>query len=261
MPKRRNPNIPAAADLRLEGQVGSDWFSEGITSRWVRDELANRNGGDLTVWLNSPGGMVIEGSAIYTALKEYPGYVTIKVDGMAASAASVIAMAADELCMSPTSYLMIHRASTWQSGNEEDMDEAARQLRAIDDGIVTAYMLKTGMSRNKLLEMMRDETWIPATQAVKLGFADRVLYRDGEEEPDDAALLSASAGARPGAVYACAGHKWKMPQDLVLDEIFLPKPAADPAPAAPEPAQPTDDTDELARALAVLRMHQTNINI
>lgn len=269
--KQRNMTLPPAEDLRMDGQIGSDWFVEGVTSEWVREELSRRTG-DLTVWLNSPGGMVIEGSAIYTALREYPGFVTIKVDGIAASAASVIAMAADELCMSPTSYLMIHRASTMVGGNEGDLDEAARQLRAIDDGIVTAYQLKTGMSRAKLLEMMRDETWIPARDAVRMGFADRMLYRDGEEPEeapaDPGAQIAAAAAMRP-MIYASGGnHNWKAPRELRLDAIFMTEtaaPAQEPQapmePQAAEPAQnieaPTDNT-ALEAALAVMRYHQIN---
>lgn len=273
--KERHPGIPQAADLRMDGQIGSDWFVEGITSAWVRDELSKRTG-DLTVWLNSPGGQVIEGSGIYTALREYPGFVTIKVDGLAASAASVIAMAADELCMSPTSYLMIHRASTWTGGNEGDLDEAARQLRAIDEGIVTAYQLKTGMSRAKLLDMMRDETWIPARDAVRMGFADKMLYRDNdqqeEEEEEDrergGQQLRAVACARPMVYASGVKHSWKVPEDIHLADIFLPRAEEaqgetepDQGPTAPEAAHQNDDTtaqDGLEAALAVMRYHQIN---
>jgi len=241
--KQRNPAIPPAPDLRIDGQIGSDWWTEGVTGQWLRDELATRTG-DLTVWLNSPGGDVIEGSTIYTALREYPGHVTICVDGLAASAASVIAMAADELCMSPTSYLMIHRASTFAVGNVDDMDEAQRQLTAVDEGICEAYRLRTGMSRQKIRQMMEDETWLNAAAAVKLGFADRMLYRgaapeeppaepeeddDEEEEPEDPAARIAAA-ARPLIYASGVRHQWLsgMPGQPVPPRPPEPKPEPDP---------------------------------
>lgn len=238
--KHRNPAIPAAPDLRIDGQIGSDWWTEGVTGEWLRSELANRTG-DLTVWLNSPGGDVIEGSTIYTALREYPGHVTICVDGLAASAASVIAMAADELCMSPTSYLMIHRASTVAFGNVEDMDEAQRQLMAVDDGICEAYRLKTGMSRAKLRQMMEDETWLNAAAAVRLGFADRMLYRDGEEpeeqsddpeedRADPAARIAAAA--RPLIYASGVHHRWYSGQGLQHPPDQQDPPTTHPAPDA-----------------------------
>lgn len=242
--KQRNPGVPPAEDLRLDGQIGWDWWSEGVTGSWVRDELSRRTG-DLTVWLNSPGGDVIEGSQIYTALREYPGHVTICVDGLAASAASVIAMAADELCMSPTAYLMIHRASTFAMGNVDDMDEAQRELQAVDEGICEAYRLKTGMSRNKIMQMMQDETWLNAAAAVKLGFADRMLYRDDdepEEQPDDpeeseeskdsANRLPIAASAGKPLIYASGvQHRWRSPDASRLHPQFRPTPTPEPEPS------------------------------
>lgn len=265
--KQRSPGVPPAEDLRLDGQIGSDWWEEGVTGDWVRGELANRTG-DLTVWLNSPGGDVIEGSLIYTALREYPGHVTICVDGIAASAASVIAMAADELCMSPTSYLMIHRASTIAWGNVDAMDEAQRELAAIDEGICEAYRLKTGMSRNKILQMMQDTTWLNAAAAVKMGFADRMLYRDGEEpeeqpeepeEPEDGAnrLPIAAAAGKPLIYASGVQHKWRSPDAGKLHPQFRPAPT--PTPEPPPAAEP--DAALIEQHKARLSLYATIANM
>lgn len=259
--KQRNPGVPPAEDLRLDGQIGWDWWSEGVTGSWVRDELARRTG-DLTVWLNSPGGDVIEGSQIYTALREYPGHVTICVDGLAASAASVIAMAADELCMSPTAYLMIHRASTVAVGNVDDMDEVQRELQAVDEGICEAYRLKTGMSRGKILQMMQDTTWLNAAAAVKLGFADRMLYRDGEEpeeqqddpeeaeEPEDGTSRPPIAAAARPLIYASGvQHQWRSAGARNLPpQLRPPDPAHDPTPDPTPAAEPDTALREQHRA-------------
>ena len=262
--KQRNPALPPAADLRLDGQIGSDWWSDGVTGEWVRSELASR-AGDLTVWLNSPGGDVIEGSLIYTALREYPGYVTICVDGLAASAASVIAMAADELCMAPTSYLMIHRASTFAVGNVDDMDEAQRTLQAIDEGIAEAYRLKTGMSKGKILQMMQETTWLNAAAAVKMGFADVVLYRDGDpvlesdtEQPsDDAAAqppLAVAAHHAPRIYASGVERQWHSPDISKLHEIFRAAVPADPPPAPEPQPTPTAEPDAALRELHRARL-------
>lgn len=259
--KQRNPAIPPAVDLRIDGQIGSDWWEEGVTGEWVRGELASRTG-DLTVWLNSPGGDVIEGSLIYTALREYPGYVTICVDGIAASAASVIAMAADELCMAPTSYLMIHRASTLVYGNVDAMDEAQRTLQAIDEGIAEAYRLKTGMSRSKILQLMEETTWLNAAAALKMGFADRMLYRDSnpapEEEPpeDAAAQLPLTAAAHHARIYASGvEHKWLSPDTSQLHEIFRGATRSDDPPATPQPT-PTAEPDA-----ALIKLHKARLSL
>lgn len=206
-------------DLRLDGVIGEDLWTQGITARWVQEQLAQRPG-DLTIWLNSPGGDVIEGSRIYTAIREHQGRVRICIDGIAASAASVIAMAADELCMAPTAYLMIHRASTVAWGNQDAMDEASRQLAAVDDGIIEAYRLKTGMSRKKIHQMMVEETWLNARAAHDQGFADTILYTDledaaepSEEQQEVVAQQGTSrfAAAMRPVIYACGGGRTPQP--------------------------------------------------
>ena len=136
----------------------------------------------MTVWLNSPGGDCVAAAQIYNMLKEYPGNITIKIDGIAASAASLIAMAGDNVLMSPVSMMMIHNPLTMAIGNADDMQKAAAMLDEVKDSIINAYELKTGLSRAKLAHLMDDETWMNAVKAVELGFADGVLYRDSDKE-------------------------------------------------------------------------------
>ena len=117
-------------------------------------------------------------------LKEYPGNVTIKIDGIAASAASLIAMAGDNILMSPVSMMMIHNPLTMAIGNADDMQKAAAMLDEVKESIINAYERKTGLSRAKLSHLMDDETWMNAVKAVELGFADGILYRGSDKEDD-----------------------------------------------------------------------------
>ena len=117
-------------------------------------------------------------------LKEYPGKVTIKIDGIAASAASLIAMAGDNILMSPVSMMMIHNPLTMAIGNADDMQKAAAMLDEVKESIINAYELKTGLSRAKLSHLMDDETWMNAVKAVELGFADGILYRDADKDEE-----------------------------------------------------------------------------
>lgn len=140
-----------------------------------RDEL-NAGEGDIIVWVNSPGGDCVAAAQIYNMLSEYPGKVTVKIDGLAASAASVIAMAGNEVLMSPVSMMMIHNPATIAFGDHAEMKKAIELLDAVKESIINAYVLKTGLSRNKLSRMMDSESWMDANKAVELGFADGILY-------------------------------------------------------------------------------------
>lgn len=171
--------------LRLDGEIASEsWWGDEVTPKLFMSDLSGYIGKDITVWINSPGGDVVAGSQIYTALKEHNGQVTVKIDGIAASAASVIAMAGDFVYMSPTSLLMIHDPMTIAMGNENDMEQAINILRECKESIINAYALKTGISRAKVSRLMSDETWMNAKKAVELGFADKILYTDKEPETE-----------------------------------------------------------------------------
>lgn len=162
-------------ELYFNGPISDEtWLGDEITPALFRDELSKVSG-DLTVWLNSPGGDCISASQIYTMLRNHKSKVTVKIDGIAASAASVVAMAGDETLISPTGYLMIHNPMTYASGNKAEMEKAISLLDEIKEGIINAYARKTGLSRNKISKLMDDETWLNAEKAQQLGFADGIL--------------------------------------------------------------------------------------
>lgn len=170
--------------LFLNGTIADEsWYDDDVTPQLFKNDLYNGSG-DVTVWLNSPGGDCVAAAQIYNMLKEYPGNITIKIDGIAASAASLIAMAGNEVLMSPVSMMMIHNPMTAAIGNADDMQKAAAMLDEVKDSIINAYELKTGLSRAKLAHLMDDETWMNAVKAVELGFADGILYRDSDKEDD-----------------------------------------------------------------------------
>ena len=162
--------------LYFDGYIAQDsWFDDDITPRKFKDEL-NSGDGDIAVWLNSPGGDVFAASQIYTMLKEYKGKVTVKIDGLAASAASVIAMAGDEIVMSPVAMMMIHNPATVIFGEAADLQSGIKMLSEVKESIVNAYEARTGLPRTKISSMMDAETWFSAQKAVELGFADKILY-------------------------------------------------------------------------------------
>lgn len=185
---------PENIELRIEGDIVDDeqawiyeWIGEPAASpNAFKNELKEFKGKDLTVWIDSYGGSVFAGASIYNALKEHNGKVTVKVDSKAMSAASVIAMAGDEILMSPTALLMIHNPLTGMYGDMHDMRKVADVLDQVKESIINAYTAKTGRSREDIASMMDDETWMSANVAVKEGFANGVLYQD---EPFDVANM------------------------------------------------------------------------
>lgn len=184
------PGNTAEQIFRLYGVIVEDPRREGITPQAVRSALFAA-GGHVTIFLNSPGGSCVAASQIYTMLMEYRriGSVTIKIDGAAISAASVVAMAGTEVIMSPTAIMMIHNPITSVSGGCGDMGNAMERLRETKEGLITAYELKTGLSRAEISRLMDESTWMNARKAVALGFADGILgVRPGTELPGLAAV-------------------------------------------------------------------------
>lgn len=177
-------------ELRIDGEIVSDddawiyeWFDVAATSpNAFRSSLAEHKGKNITVWVDSWGGDVFAGAGIYNALKEHKGKVTVKIDGKAVSAASVIAMAGDEVLMSPVSILMIHNPWLFKAGEAKDMRHAADVLDEVKQTIVNAYQTKTGLSRNKISRFMDEETWMSARKAMSEGFADGMLYVEAAAE-------------------------------------------------------------------------------
>lgn len=182
--------------LYLTGEISDEtWFGDEVTPRMFKDELM-AGSGDITLWINSPGGDVFAAAQIYNMLMDYPGRVTVKIDGLAASAASVIAMAGSQVEMSPVAMMMIHNPITVAIGDSKEMQKAIDMLAEVKESIVNAYEIKTSLSRNKISKLMDAETWFNAKKAVELGFADSILYtgKNKEEDPDiDAMLFSRAA--------------------------------------------------------------------
>ena len=170
--------------LRINGVIAEEsWLDDDITPAVFASEL-NAGSGPVTIWLNSPGGDVVAAARIYNMLLDYPGKVTVNIDGIAASAASVIAMAASRVTMSPVSMLMIHNPATLAMGDKTELSRALEMLESVKDSIINAYQLKTGLSRAKLSKLMDAETWMDATAAIDLGFADELLTDKRAATPD-----------------------------------------------------------------------------
>ena len=181
--KEKTETTPAMRTLHLNGTIAEEsWFDDDVTPQLFKDELFAGDG-DITVWINSPGGDCVAAAQIYNMLMDYKGNVTIKIDGIAASAASVIAMAGTKVLMSPVSMLMIHNPMTIAMGDAGEMEKAIEMLGSVKDSIINAYEIKTGLSRAKISHLMDAETWMDAHKAVELGFADDILARPSDAVP------------------------------------------------------------------------------
>ena len=166
--------------LVLNGEISDEtWYGDEVTPALFAKEL-NAGSGNITVWINSPGGDVYAAAQIYNMLMEYKGDVTVKVDALAASAASVIAMAGTTVLMSPVAMMMIHNPITVAIGDSKEMQKAGVMLEEVKEGIMNAYEIKTGMDRKKISHLMDAESWFNAKKAVELGFADGILH-EGED--------------------------------------------------------------------------------
>jgi len=174
-----------ARTLYLDGTIAAEsWWDDDVTPAMFKSELFDGDG-DITIWLNSPGGDCVAASQIYAMLMDYKGNVTVKVDGIAASAASVIAMAGTEVLMAPTALMMIHNPLTIAIGDTEEMQKAIAMLDEVKESIINAYQIKTGQSRAKISHWMDAETWLNANKAVELGFADGILEDEKRKTSDD----------------------------------------------------------------------------
>ena len=168
--------------LELNGTIAEEsWFDDDITPRMFKEELYSGTG-PITIWINSPGGDCIAASQIYSMLMDYKGEVTVKIDGIAASAASVIAMAGTKVVIAPTALIMIHNPSTSANGDHRDMSKTIEVLNEVKESIINAYEIKTGLSRAVLSHMMDAVTWMNANKAIELGFADEILEDEKKKD-------------------------------------------------------------------------------
>lgn len=176
----------SARTLYLNGEISDEtWYGDEVTPAQFREELEDGEG-PVTLWINSPGGDVFAAASIYNMLMDYPYDITVKIDALAASAASVIAMAGTRVLMSPVAMLMVHNPATIAIGDAGEMQKAIDMLSEVKESIMNAYEIKTSLSRHKISQLMDGETWMNAHEAVKLGFADGILTREGETPEDEA---------------------------------------------------------------------------
>lgn len=235
---RENPDLPAAAMERWNGGIraaregdnsisifdviGADYWGEGVTASRIAGALRSLGGADVTVNINSPGGDMFEGLAIYNLLREYEGRVTVKILGLAASAASVIAMAGDDVQIGRGAFLMIHNCWVYAMGNRHDLAQIAADMEPFDKAMSDIYQARSGLDADTVDKMMDGETYIGGSDAVAKGFADSLLSADEIADDDDSPaaalrkldallaktntprserrkLLKALSGSKPGA--------------------------------------------------------------
>lgn len=198
---RENRDLPSSAMDRWNGGIkaaksddnsisvfdviGADWYGDGVTASRIAAALRSIGGADVTVNINSPGGDMFEGLAIYNLLREYEGKVTVKVLGLAASAASIIAMAGDEVQIGRGAFLMIHNCWVYAMGNRHDLAQVAADMEPFDKAMNDIYGARTGLSSEAIEAMMNAETYIGGSDAVEKGFADRLLAADEIADGDD----------------------------------------------------------------------------
>ena len=226
--------------LYLEGVIAQEsWFGDEITPAAFKSEL-NAGNQPITVHINSVGGDCVAASQIYTMLMDYPADVTVQIDGLAASAASVVAMAGTKVCMSPTALMMVHNPWTNASGDAKDMQKAIALLDEVKESIINAYEIKTGMDRQSLSNLMDTETWMNAYRAKELGFCDEVLF-DGEEPSEKVAF---SFSSRVAEVQLMNRVKASLPEEQPVstevpaaESSAAPHGTTEPTPSAP-PASP-----------------------
>lgn len=224
--ERWNGGIKAARQddnsISIFDVIGADYWGDGVTASRIAGALRSLDGADVTVNINSPGGDMFEGLAIYNLLREYKGKVTVKVLGLAASAASIIAMAGDEVQIGRGAFLMIHNCWVYAMGNRHDLAQIAADMEPFDKAMGDIYSARSGLSLDDVSEMMDGETYIGGSDAVEKGFADRLLSADEIADDDDSPsaalrkldallaktdtprserrkLLKALSGSKPGA--------------------------------------------------------------
>jgi ATP-dependent Clp protease protease subunit len=172
-------------EMELYGFISEySWYEDDITPKMFKEDLANKGGGKpIRIRIHSGGGDVFAASVMKAAIVEYPGKVTVQIDGMCASAATIVAMAGDMIRMQESAYMMIHDPWTFWMGNIEELKTVLAEMKTIKEGIIDAYETRTGLARDKLSKMMTAETWMTAREAWDLGFIDEVIAGSGQKKP------------------------------------------------------------------------------
>lgn len=264
---RWNPSLRAAAkddedrSISVYDVIGYDyWTGEGVTAKRIAGALRALGAGPVTVNINSPGGDLFEGLAIYNLLREHDGEVTVKILGVAASAASIIAMAGDTVQIARAGFLMIHNTWVMAVGNRNDLREYADTLEPFDRAMADIYAARTGQDNKAMAKLMDAETWIGGSDAIDQGFADELLPSDQVEQKKDG-KASASAVRRIEAALRASG----MPKSEAMKLISEFKSSAgDPAgsgegdptePGAGEPADVAPSEDDIVAALRTFTLN------
>lgn len=231
-----------AKKIKLSGTVVGDrdaWIYEWlelphISPSAVDKALEEANGEDIEVYISSGGGNAYSGSEIHTALKEYPGFVTVKIPSIAGSAASVMALGGNRVLISPTGQFFIHNSSTWTDGNKEDHQQSYQMLQSVDEAMVNAYVAKTGRTREEIRSLMEKETFLNAQRAVELGFADEIMFSTEELNPTASISIGAELPpdvldkVRTKLVALLPGKRGKEEQEPPAAQAKQPEPAAKP---------------------------------
>jgi ATP-dependent protease ClpP protease subunit len=252
---RWNPGIRAAADedrdtsISIFDVIGAGFFSDGVTSKRIAAALRSIGERDVTVNVNSPGGDFFEGLAIYNMLRQHPARVTVNVMGLAASAASVIAMAGDDVRIARAGFFMVHNTQWVAAGDRNLMREAADQMEAFDQAAVDIYAARTSMDEAELGQMLDAETWINGRKAVDLGFADGFLSSDDIEEGNDADARASLSAHRLDTLLAKAGVPRAERRKMIKEIRGTPSAAAAGTPRAADDGTPSAAVREVAADL------------
>lgn len=239
-------NATDGSELIIDGVIASEsWFEDEVTPKLFREELS-RHSGNITVRINSPGGDVFAGVAIYNMLAEHSGEVTVKVDGLAASIASLIAMAGDKIVMLPGSMMMVHQPWSFAAGNADELEEVIESLKKIGESMTPIYATRTGLSEERVNELLKAETWMTANDAVELGFADEAVEAKTTIS-DSIKNALAFAGDVKAAVMQPVMSMNKPKATEVTEEVVEDEPVAEEVETSEEVA-PTEEveTEEVA---------------
>lgn len=220
---RWNPQLRAADEandantISILDVIGFDWFGEGVTAKRISGALRKIGDEDVVVNINSPGGDFFEGLAIYNILREHPGAVTVKILGMAASAAAVIAMAGDDIQMAKSGFMMIHNTWVMAAGDRHELHKVADWMEPFDNTTAELFAARTGLKQSDIVTMLNDETWIGGSKAVDQGFADDFLPSDQvKSDPEDVEAKQAkSAQKQFDAICAKAGVSVSQRKDIL----------------------------------------------
>ena len=205
-----NPDLRAAVEtatdtITMYGLIGEDWWGEGVTLKRIDSALRAIGDKPVTVYINSPGGDMFEGIAIYNRLREHSQPVAVKVLGLAASAASVIAMAGSTREVAKSAFLMIHNCWTWLAANRHGLREAADQMEEFDKAMIGLYADTSGQSEAAIEDMLDAETYLSGSSALEKGFATGLIAADEVKEAPDDSLTQAHASRKLDAALAKSG--------------------------------------------------------